>query len=59
MIAAKEIEKTREELFRIIASHTGQDYAKVAADGERDYWMSAREALDYGMVDEILVKKKK
>ena len=59
LIAAKEIEKTREELFRIIASHTGQDYAKVAADGERDYWMSAQEALDYGMVDEILVKKKK
>ena len=59
LIAAKEIEKTRTELFNIIASHTGQTLEKVAADGERDYWMTAQEALDYGMVDEILVKKKK
>ena len=59
LIAAKEIEKTRTELFGIIAEHCGQPYEKVAADGERDYWMSAQEALDYGMVDEILTKKKK
>ncbi len=59
LIAAKEIEKTREELFRIISAHTGQPYEKVAADGERDYWMSASEALSYGMVDEILSGKKK
>ena len=59
LIAAKESEKTREELFRIISSHTGQPYEKVAADGERDYWMSASEALSYGMVDEILSGKKK
>ena len=59
LIAAKEIEKTRTELFNIIADHCGQPYEKVAADGERDYWMSAQEALDYGMVDEILTKKKK
>ena len=59
LIAAKEIEKTREELFRIISSHTGQPYEKVAADGERDDWMSASEALSYGMVDEILSGKKK
>ena len=58
LIAAKEIEKLREELFRIIASHTGQPYEKVAADGDRDYWMSAEEALAYGMVDEVLVKGK-
>ncbi len=58
LIAAKEIEKTREELFRIISSHTGQPYEKVAADGERDYWMSAAEALEYGMVDEILKGRK-
>ena len=59
MIAAKEIEKTRTELFSIIAEHSGQPYEKVAADGDRDYWMNSREALDYGMVDEILTKKKK
>lgn len=57
LIAAKEIEKTRTELFNIIAQHSGQPYSKVAADGERDYWMSASEALEYGMVDEILGKR--
>lgn len=59
LIAAKEIEKTREELFRIISVHSGQPYEKVAADGERDYWMSSSEALEYGMIDEILSGKKK
>jgi len=59
LIAAKEIEKTRAELFSIIAQHTGQKVSKVAADGERDYWMSAQEALEYGMVDEILTKRSK
>ena len=58
LIAAKEIEKLREELFRIIAGHSGQPYERVAADGDRDYWMTAQEALDYGMVDEVLTKGK-
>ena len=58
LIAAKEIEKTRTELFNIIAQHSGQPYERVAADGERDFWMTAQEALDYGMVDEILHKRK-
>ena len=57
LIAAKEIEKTRAELFGIIAQHSGQPYEKVAKDGERDYWMTAQEALDYGLVDEILRKR--
>ena len=57
LIAAKEIEKTRTELFNIIAQHSGQPYEKVAQDGERDYWMTAEEALQYGMVDEILRKR--
>ena len=59
LIAAKEIEKLRTELFSIIAQHSGQPYEKVAADGERDYWMTAEEALAYGMVDEILSKRAK
>jgi len=59
LIAAKEIEKTRTELFNIIAEHSGQPFDKVAADGERDYWMTAQEALEYGMVDEILRKREK
>jgi ATP-dependent Clp protease protease subunit len=59
MIAAKEIEKTRKELYEIISEHSGQPYDKVFADADRDYWMTAKEALEYGMVDEILSKKAK
>ena len=59
LIAAKEIEKTREELISIIAEHSGQPYEKVFADADRDFWMTAQEAKDYGMVDAILTKKKK
>ena len=58
LIAAREIEKTRTELFRIISEHSGQPLERVAADGDRDFWMTAAEAKAYGMVDEILNKKK-
>jgi ATP-dependent Clp protease protease subunit len=54
LIAAKEIEKTRKELISIIAQHSGQSYDKVFADADRDYWMNAEEALQYGMIDKIL-----
>ena len=57
LIEAKEIEKTRTELFGIIAEHCGQPFEKVAADGDRNYWMSSKEALEYGMVDSILQKR--
>ena len=59
MIAAEEIEKTRKELYEIISEQSGQPYEKVFADADRDYWMTASEALEYGMVDEILSKKVK
>jgi ATP-dependent Clp protease protease subunit len=59
LIAAREIEKTRTELFRIIAEHSGQPIERVAADGDRDFWMNAEEAKAYGMVDEVLYKKAK
>ena len=59
LIAAKEIEKCRAELYRIISEHSGQPYDKVFADGDRDYWMNAEEAVAYGMVDTILTGKKK
>ena len=58
LIAAREIEKTRKELYEIISAHSGQPYDKVFADADRDYWMSAQEAREYGMVDEILTRKK-
>ena len=57
LIAAKEIEKIRAELCRIIAEHTGNSFEKVFADADRDYWMSASEALEYGMIDKIMTKK--
>ena len=59
IIAAKEIQKTKEELLHILSEHTGQLYEKILADADRDYWMSANEALEYGMVDNIMEKKNK
>lgn len=59
LIAAKEIEKTRTELVSIIAEHCGQPYEKVFADADRDFWLTAPEALEYGLIDEILTKRKK
>ena len=58
LIAAKEIDKIRTELYKIISEHSGQPFDKVFADADRDFWMSAQEALDYGMVDEIIKRKK-
>ena len=57
LIAAKQIEKTRTELCQIIAERSGQPFDKVFADADRDYWMTSAEAREYGMVDNILVKK--
>lgn len=53
-IAAKEVLKLRDELYEIIAAHSGQKFDKIYEDSDRDYWMKAKEALDYGMIDEIL-----
>ena len=57
-ITAREIQKLKKELYDIIASHSGQKYAKVWKDSDRDYWMTASEAKEYGMIDEVLVKNK-
>lgn len=56
LIEAKEIEKCREELYRIISTNCKQPYDKVFADADRNYWMTADEALEYGMVDNIIKK---
>lgn len=52
-IHAREILKTRENLNRVLADHTGQSIERIAQDTERDYFMSPEEALDYGIIDEI------
>ena len=57
LIAAQEIEKRRKELYTIISEHSGQPLDKIYTDGDRDFWMNAHEALEYGMVDEILTKR--
>ena len=56
-ITAREILKIKQEIYTIIAEHAGQDYEKVLRDGDRDFWMNAEEALAYGMIDQILIKK--
>jgi ATP-dependent Clp protease protease subunit len=58
-ITAREIQKLKKELYEIISSHSGQTYKKVWSDSDRDYWMTAAEAKDYGMIDEVLIKNKK
>ena len=57
-IAAKEVLKIKDELYHIIANHTGQSFDKVYEDSDRDFWMKAPEAKEYGMIDEILVRDK-
>lgn len=53
-ITAREIQKLKKELYDIIATHSGNSYDKVWADSDRDYWMTAHEAKEYGMIDEVL-----
>jgi len=57
-ITAREILKIKKEIYTIISEHSGQSYEKVLQDGDRDFWMTAEEAKEYGMVDKVLVKKK-
>lgn len=56
-ITAREIMKLKKELYTIISEHSHTDYAKVEKDSDRDYWMTAQEALEYGMIDSIFTKK--
>jgi ATP-dependent Clp protease protease subunit len=55
-ITAREIQKLKKELYEIIAKHSKQTYDKIWADSDRDYWMTAKEAKKYGMIDEVLLK---
>ncbi len=57
-ITAREILKLKDELYEIIAKHSGQKISKVHDDSDRDYWMKADEAKKYGMIDEILTRNK-
>jgi len=57
-ITARELLKIKKEIYTIISDHSGQSYEKVLQDGDRDFWMTSEEAKEYGMVDQVLTKKK-
>ena len=57
-ITVREIQKLKKELYNIIAEHSGQPLEKVERDSDRDYWMTAAEAKEYGMIDDVLVRAK-
>jgi len=56
-ITAREIMKLKKELYNILAKHSNNTYKKIEKDSDRDHWMTAEEAKQYGMIDEILVRK--
>ncbi len=58
-ITAREISKLKKELYEILAKHSSHDYKKIWKDADRDYWMTAEEAKEYGMIDEILIRSDK
>lgn len=58
-ITYQEINKLKKELYTIIADHSGQKYAKIEKDGDRDFWMTAEEAKKYGMIDDVLGSRSK
>jgi len=55
-ITAREISKTKRELYEIIASHSDKTYEVIEKDADRDYWMTSKEAVEYGMIDQVLTK---
>ena len=57
-ISAKQIAKTKQKLNKILAKHSGQKIDKIEKDSDRDYYMSAEEAKDYGLIDDIIDKRK-
>lgn len=58
-IHAREVTRVREELNQILALHTGKDVKVIESDTDRNFWMNAREAKEYGIIDEVIVKKRK
>lgn len=56
-ITAREIQKTKRELYEILSHHSGVSYEKIARDADRDYWLTAAEAKEYGLIDSVLSKR--
>jgi ATP-dependent Clp protease protease subunit len=57
-ITAREIAKTKRELYDILSLHSGVAYKKIERDADRDYWLTAAEAKEYGLIDNVLGKRK-
>ena len=57
-ITAREILKLKDELYQIISDHSGQTVERIRQDADRDYWMTAKEALEYGMIDKVYSREK-
>lgn len=57
-IVAREIQKHQDELYHILAENTGKSFEQINEDAERDHWFTSKEALEYGLIDEIITKKK-
>ncbi len=55
-ITAREILKLKDELYQILAEHTGKTFKQIVKDADRDYWMTSKDALEYGMIDEIVTR---
>nr|WP_311447796.1 ATP-dependent Clp endopeptidase proteolytic subunit ClpP [uncultured Porphyromonas sp.] len=58
-IAAREILKVKKELYTILSEHSGQSFETIERDSDRDYWLTAPEAMDYGMIDRVLKREEK
>jgi len=58
-ITAKQILQTKQELFQILADHSRVSVRKIAEDADRDYWMTSREAVEYGLIDKVLQRREK
>ncbi|MEX2336490.1 MAG: ATP-dependent Clp protease proteolytic subunit, partial [Fulvivirga sp.] len=57
-ITLRQMQELRKDLYEILAKHTSQKYDRIEQDSDRDYWMRAQEAKDYGLIDEVLIRKK-
>ena len=58
-INLREMLKIKKELYQIIADHSGKTYEQIEKDSDRDFWMTSQEAMEYGMIDRVLIKEKK
>ena len=58
-ITLKQMQELRKDLYNILAHHTGKSYEQIEKDSDRDYWMRASEAKEYGLIDEVLERKNK